>query len=178
MKIAVGCGKRNYGKGWLHVDGAHFDHVKYHDIFLEEFKDREADLIYACHLIAYFDRQEIIHLLECWRRVLRLGGILRIATPDFETMAQLYFNGKIALSDIVGPLYGKWPIDGKLVYHKTCYDSIELTWLLEDAGFKDVEEYDWRKTSHADIDDHSQSFIPKMDKEHGILISLNLECRR
>lgn len=178
MKIAVGCGKRYYGKGWVHIDGAHFEHVKYHDIYLNEFKWGEADLIYACHLLAYFDRAEAVQLLECWKRTLRPGGILRIATPDFQTMAQLFCNRKISLNDILGPIYGKWNIDGQTVYHKTCYDIDGLKYLLEDVGFKDVVEYDWRKTSHAHVDDHSQAYIPKMEKEHGTLISLNVECRK
>ena len=28
------------------------------------------------------------------------------------------------------------------------------------------------------LDDFAQAYIPYMDKEHGVLISLNAECRR
>jgi hypothetical protein len=34
----------------------------------------------------------------------------------------------------------------------------------------------WRETEHAHVDDFSQAYIPHMDKENGILISLNIEC--
>jgi hypothetical protein len=49
---------------------------------------------------------------------------------------------------------------------------------LESAGFTDVRRYDWRETEHAHIDDYSQAYIPHMDKENGILISLNVECAK
>ena len=47
---------------------------------------------------------------------------------------------------------------------------------LKSIGFKNVIKYDWRKTEHAMFDDHSQAYIPHMDKETGILMSLNIEC--
>ncbi|HAI38830.1 MAG TPA: methyltransferase, partial [Maribacter sp.] len=37
-------------------------------------------------------------------------------------------------------------------------------------------KYDWRQTEHAKFDDHSQAYIPHMDKENGTLISLNIEA--
>ena len=50
--------------------------------------------------------------------------------------------------------------------------------MLEQVGFTDVKRYDWRATEHAEIDDYSQAYHPHMDKENGVLVSLNVECRR
>ena len=36
--------------------------------------------------------------------------------------------------------------------------------------------YDWRQTLHKDHDDFSQAYVPHMDKEKGLLISLNVEA--
>jgi hypothetical protein len=47
---------------------------------------------------------------------------------------------------------------------------------LEIAGFTNVRRYDWRQTVHKDHDDFSQAYIPHMDKENGLLISLNVEA--
>ena len=47
---------------------------------------------------------------------------------------------------------------------------------LKQAGFINVRHYDWRNTEHAAVDDYSHAYIPHMDKEHGIQISLNVEC--
>ena len=58
------------------------------------------------------------------------------------------------------------------------YRHTELTRLLQDAGFGAVRRWDWRATEHAGIDDHSQAYYPHMDKEGGLLVSLNLEAER
>ena len=63
-----------------------------------------------------------------------------------------------------------------MIYHKTVYEFASLKKLLDECGFTDVRRYDWRQTIHRDYDDHSQAYIPHMDKEHGKLISLNVEC--
>ena len=50
--------------------------------------------------------------------------------------------------------------------------------MLEDVGFENVRRYDWRETEHAEIDDYAQAYFPHMDKENGLLISLNIECSK
>ena len=58
-------------------------------------------------------------------------------------------------------------------------DYVSLTdILIESVGMRDVREYDWRDTEHSQFDDHSQSYLPHMDKENGISMSLNVECRK
>ena len=47
--------------------------------------------------------------------------------------------------------------------------------LLERLGMKDIHRYDWEETEHSKFDDHSQAYMPHMDKENGTLISLNVE---
>jgi predicted SAM-dependent methyltransferase len=177
MKIHVGCGKRDFGSGWIHVDSAEFSHIDSNDIYLNKCQDDSADLIYASHLIAYFDRVEIKELLSRWYRVLKPGGILRLATPDFSQMSWLYQTGNISLKDILGPLYGRMRINRELVYHKTVYSFDDIREVLEYAGFKNVKTYSWRETEHAQFDDHSQAYLsPKGDKENGTIISLNVEA--
>jgi hypothetical protein len=51
-----------------------------------------------------------------------------------------------------------------------------LTRLLEDAGFTEIRHWDWRCTEHAHIDDYSQAYLPHLDKDNGLLMSLNLEA--
>jgi predicted SAM-dependent methyltransferase len=178
MKLHLGCGKRNFGDDWYHVDSERFDHVSDHDIFNLSIPDKSADLIYSSHMIEYLDREDVNLLLQSWAKKLKSGGTLRLAVPDFESMSKLYSSGKIKLRDILGPLYGKMTSDGKTIYHRTVYDLESLREVLEQNGFKNVRRYDWRVTEHANFDDHSQAYFPKMDKENGTLISLNVECEK
>ena len=82
---------------------------------------------------------------------------------------------KIHLKSILGPLYGKMEMADQTIYHKTTYDFGDLSSLLECVGINDIERYDWKNTEHSLYDDHSQAYIPHMNKENGTLISLNVE---
>jgi predicted SAM-dependent methyltransferase len=178
VKLHVGCGKR-YLPGFVHVDLADFPHIDHRRRVdqLDIFSDGAAELIYASHVLEYFDRLEAGHLLAEWRRVLCPGGRLRLAVPDFVALAEVYFRRR-NLDLILGPLYGRMEVEGtgQVIYHKTVYDLESLKMLLEECGFSAVRRYDWRQTIHRDYDDHSQAYIPHLDKEHGKLISLNVEC--
>lgn len=175
MKLHIGCGARDFGPEWVHIDGADYPHVSFHDITKLDFPDDTVDLIYASHVIEYFDREEIIPILQEWKRVLKTGGILRIAVPDFTAMTALYVTGE-PLKSFLGPLYGKMQMGDKTIYHKTVYDFPSLALLILNSGFKSARKYDWQQTDHAGFDDHSQAHIPHMDKKKGTLISLNIEC--
>ncbi|MDP3900883.1 MAG: methyltransferase domain-containing protein [bacterium] len=179
LKLHLGCGVRNF-PGFVNVDLAEYAHIHHKRSVdnLSIFKNDSADLIYASHVMEYFDRTEVRGVLKEWRRVLKKGGVLRLAVPDFEALARVYAKYK-RLDMILGPIYGRWEIRGKkkIVYHKTGYDFAFLTRLLEENCFANVRRYDWRKVEpHKSHDDFSQAYIPHMDKENGMLISLNVEA--
>lgn len=176
MKIHVGCGKRDFGHDWVHVDGAKYPHVQHEDVILKSYKSDIADVIYSSHIFEYWDREEGLSVLQGWYRVLRPGGILRLAVPDWDNMMIALSYNDFNLKDILGPLYGKMKMGDQTIYHKTVYNYPDLRDLLRVAGFKEARRYDWRQTDHAQFDDHSQAYLPKMDKDHGILISLNVEA--
>lgn len=176
MKLHLGCGKRDFGDSWHHIDNIDYPHVDSNDVTKLPYDNDSCDVIYASHLLEYFDRQEAVEVLKEWRRVLRLGGVLRLAVPNFEVLSKLYSKGVVTLDQVVGPLYGKW--NDPPIYHKTTYDFYSLEKVLNDCGFKSVRKYDWRKTEHSEHDDHSQAYIPHMDKDNGVLISLNVEATK
>lgn len=179
MKLNLGCWKRNI-PGFIHIDQADFPHIDYKTSIdkLPMFEDNTIDLIYCSHALEYFDRQQAKEVLKEWGRVLRFGGVLRVAVPDFEAMINVYKKYG-DLNKILGPLYGRMEIltpETTIIYHKTVYDFLSLTELLQSSGFGEVHRYDWQETIHKDYDDHSQAYIPHMDKENGLLISLNIEA--
>ncbi len=171
IKASVGCGKRDFGVGWINIDGGKFDHVFSHGVFLKEYPDDAFDLIYSSHLIAYFDRDEVMKLLSYWYKKLKPGGTLRIATPDCEFLFALYEQG-VELDKLLGPLYGKMKMGDKTIYHKTTYNFASIINVLSKAGFKRINIYDHKETDHAQFDDHSAAYI------NDTLISLNVECTK
>ena len=182
-KLHIGCGKRNFGTGWYHIDRGEYPHVNWRDAApLPQYKET-VDLIYSSHMLEYFSLEaarEVI--LPEWYRVLKYGGILRLAVPDFEAMARLYTERKFGLESFIGPLFGRMQIDedpdGVWSYHKVVYDFEMLSSLLVSCGFRNVRRWDWRKTEHTQFDDCSQAYLPKMDKINGTLISLNVEAEK
>ncbi len=178
IKINVGCGKRNHGKDWYHVDAHPYPHVDSSEVGLPSFRENEVNLIYTSHFLEYFSRQHATNLLGRWLYVLKPGGLLRLAVPDFEAMMKLYVFGRYGLQSFLGPIYGKMESDGKTIFHKTGYDFQTLKELLESVGFVNVERYNWRHTEHSHVDDHSQAYLPHMDKDNGTLISLNVEATK
>lgn len=178
MKINIGCGPRNFGSDWIHIDGGDYSHLDNKDIYLKSYRNNSINLIYASHFIEYFDREEVIEILICWKKKLKNKGKLRIAVPDFKKCADLYLKELFPLESFLGPLYGKMTMGKERIYHKTTFDFKSIKKILEKVGMKNIFIYDWRKTEHAQFDDHSQAYLPHMDKKNGELISLNVESNK
>lgn len=176
MKLHLGCGPRLI-PGFVHIDAQPAPHV---DIVgpVERLpmEDNSVSLIYASHVLEHFSRKAYKDVLREWFRVLRPGGILRLAVPDFAACAAIYYEDGLAdgLSGLVGLIIGGQRNEHD--FHKMIFDEAFLRRNLLDIGFKEVRRWDWRYTEHADIDDFSQAYIPHLSKEDGKLMSLNLEA--
>ncbi len=177
LKLHLGCGMR-YIPGFTHVDISNAPHIDYCCSVdnLCDFSDDSVDLIYAAHVLEHFGRHEVNAVLKGWYRVLKSGGVLRIAVPDFAAVVALYEQEGLqeGMSGLVGLVCGGQR--NHYDFHKIIFDESYLSFLLKKVGFKAVRSWDWRTTEHADIDDYSQSYIPHMDKQNGRLMSLNLEA--
>ena len=176
MKLHVGCGNVIL-PGWINVDIDNIPGVDIQDDVrtLTKIKDDSCDIIYASHVLEHFGRKEFESILKVWNKKLKINGILRLAVPDFEKAIEWYNDTK-KIEDVIGLISGgqKTEFD----YHKMIYDRKFLTKVLKICGFDDVKEWEWRQTEHGQFDDYSQSYLPHMDKENGMLMSLNLEGRK
>ncbi len=176
MKLHLGCGRR-FIPGYVHVDVVdhpHVDHVSSIDN-LSFLPDASVQVIYNCHVLEHFRRRDVARVLLEWRRVLAPGGLLRTAVPDFAALCDVYTRTR-DLGLVVGPIFGRQDYLYNIHYNIFDFDSLKAQ--LEAAGFTSVRRYDWRTTEHSGVDDFSQAYIPHMDKERGVLISLNVECER
>lgn len=176
FKLHLGCGRR-YIPGFYHVDvlpAPHVDRVG-SATDLSWAADDSVDLIYASHLLEHFGRAEYPAILAEWHRVLRPGGILRLAVPDFAACAKLYYERGLedGLSGLIGLICGGQR--DQYDFHKMIFDEPFLTKALLAAGFSAARRWDWRQTEHAAIDDYSQAYLPHLNKETGMLMSLNIE---
>ncbi|MGP1282793.1 MAG: methyltransferase domain-containing protein [Parasphingopyxis sp.] len=176
-KLHLGCGSKHI-EGFFHVDALDYPHVD-HQGPADDLSFIESDtvgLIYACHILEHFGRAEYMDVLREWHRVLRPGGVLRLAVPDFAACARLYAEGALerGIEDIRGLLCGGQR--DEYDYHKIIFDEERLADDLKTVGFAETRLWDWRETEHSDLDDYSQSYLPHMDKDNGTLMSLNIEA--
>ena len=117
----------------------------------------------------------MVSVLREWNRVLKVGGVLRVAVPDFEAVAAEYQEKK-DLQCFQGLLYGGQTYDYN--YHHVAFDYKLLEYFLSEAGFSDVSRYDWRDFLPKDYDDYSRAYLPHLDFNHGRLMSLNVVTKK
>jgi predicted SAM-dependent methyltransferase len=113
--------------------------------------------------------------LKEWYRVLKKDGILRLAVPDFKAIVNVYMENN-DIEQVMGLLHGGQNHEYNIHYRS--FDFSSLSNLLKKVGFENVYRYDWKETVHKNYDDFSQAYIPHMDKENGMLMSLNVEAKK
>ena len=167
MKLHIGCGKR-YLAVYVHIDPADYPHIDYRVRAdkLEMIEDGSAEIIYASHILEYYDRTEVPAVLKEWNRVLKKEGIIRLAVPDYEKL-WLVYQKTGDISKILGPLFGRWEVPGtdEIIYHKTVYDYNSLKTILEENGFEKIKRWDWKEVftgENEGFDDYSQAYFPHM----------------
>lgn len=176
LLIHLGCGKKII-PGWVNVDILpHCDSVVSDDVStLETFEDNSADEIYACHVLEHFGRHKTHDVLSIWNKKLKPGGILRVSVPNFRAICDWYFISN-NINDVLGLLVGGQK--DEFDYHKVVFDFHSLANMLRQAGFEDIDYYDWNDLDHSYLDDYSQAYLPHMQKESGMLMSLNVIAKK
>jgi predicted SAM-dependent methyltransferase len=152
VKVHVGCGD-NLLDAWLNTDLSEMNRggVVYLDATQPlPFENGTVDLVFSEHMIEHLGYQEGVGFLnECYR-VLKPGGVCRIATPTFEFLNELYNDrtGKYSA-------YLQWSIDqwvgGEITTpvmvvngfvrnwgHQFIYDSETLTRIFRSVGFVEI----------------------------------------
>jgi len=176
IKLHLGCGGKNI-EGFINIDARDIPGVDQVDDIktLSKYKANSVDLIYASHVLEHVGRLEYMDVLKRWHEILKIGGTLRIAIPDVEQVFNHYQKfGNLKV--LRGLLWGGQK--NSFDYHCIGWDFKIIQEDLKEIGFVDIERYDWRKTEHSHIDDYSQCYLPHMNKENGMLMSLNVEAKK
>jgi predicted SAM-dependent methyltransferase len=107
-----------------------------------------ADFIYSSHFLEHLDQASGQRLMEECFRVLKPGGVLRIAVPDLEYAWEMYRRGEKErmIHDFFFTGEG-----GGLGQHRYAYDYQMLSTLLHDVGFNQVERSDFQEGATPDL---------------------------
>jgi predicted SAM-dependent methyltransferase len=173
-KLHIGAGRVQL-PGFINLDlFDNFQQDMYADLTRLPWEEGSFDLIYACHVLEHCHRKMISVTLHHWYSMLRKGGVLRLAVPSFDAIAERYRETR-DVEELMGLLYGRQ--DYPRNNHFITFNHDSLSAYLKRAGFRKVRSWDWRKTEHASFDDFSQCRLPHMsDGPDTIWCSLNLEA--
>lgn len=171
--LHLGCGKVNH-PAFINVDGipdAHIHYVRKIDD-LSLFKNDSIDLIYASHCLEHFSHRKVLSVVAEWRRVLKVGGTLRLSVPDFDALVRMYQDYGNDLTPIMEALCGGQ--DYKYNYHYTVFNKSFMVMLLAQAGYENIREWKPGMDELTSLDDWSDKYIDGSDGKYPI--SLNIEA--
>lgn len=91
--LNLGCGER-YHPEWTNVDiTSSSPYVQAHDLTKGiPFPDGSFDVVYHSHLLEHFQKDAALCFVKECHRVLRGGGIIRVAVPDLESVVRMYLE--------------------------------------------------------------------------------------
>jgi SAM-dependent methyltransferase len=140
-RLHIGCGDR-YLDGWVNIDlvapGA--------DLNLDvraglPFSDGEAGAVYVAHLLEHLEyKEEALSFLADCRRVLRPGGIIRIAVPDIRSFATAYVRRDSAFFRRFERLWERAPSDTDLASYLHYAGAGDFPWVMDRHRFGYDEE--------------------------------------
>lgn len=142
LRLNLGSRNRSMRKlGFTNVDiDAHKDVDIVADVKnLYSVEDRSVQEIYASHILEHFPHTETLSVLEEWNRVLKPGGTLYVAVPDFKRTVEIYTKAGSGLCDWVQNF-----LMGDQIYetafHYALFDFDRLAALLQGAGFSNPKQ--------------------------------------
>lgn len=111
--------------------------------------DACADFAVASHFLEHLSKSHGERLVADAQRVLRPGGVLRIAIPDLATSIAAYEEGR--KEEAMDGIFEDWEL-GDFARHRYMYDFDMLAGLLTRAGFSDVTRCGHREGRVPDLD--------------------------
>lgn len=190
-KLQIGCGPYPL-EGWLNTDLL-TNYRKESPFFLDAGKpfpipDASFDYVYSEHLFEHLTFLQANNMLKECYRILKPGGIIRIATPNLKFLVDLYDHPEKSINKAYlehdaersgmpfGPAYTisrfhtSWG-------HQIIYDPETLTHFLESVGFSNVRPCEVSLSDHEDLCGVEQHF-KFLKPEFNLLETMILEACR
>lgn len=96
-----------------------------------------AEIVRASHVCEHLNHADARHAIVTWARLLKPGGILKIAVPDLKWIAEKYLAGeKLPIASYI--MGGQQDAED---YHRTVFDEEDLRACMEMAGLTDIKPW-------------------------------------
>lgn len=159
VMLNIGCGT-DYKAGWINIDNNSDDNIEKLDLNWDlrnplPFEENSVDYIFNEHFLEHLTLEEAQLSIKDFMRVLKKGGVMRIAMPNLVDVVDLYNNPnwksetflkKFGL-DFVQTKAELININFRWWGHKWLYDWEELERRLKDAGFSNIRQCELRKST-------------------------------
>lgn len=150
MKLHLGCGTKRLPPPWVNADAAEGADRVLNLTNLWPVEAGSCDWIYTSHTLEHVEFDSIPKVLSGLHRILTPGGKLTIATIDIVGIYENRYRKGLRAASWNAAIYGEtWGLERPFIAHKSCFDSVLLAGLLEDAGFRDVRR--WEPKDHPEI---------------------------
>lgn len=163
VKLNIGCGT-DYKDGWINIDNNSDDNIEKLDLNWDlrnplPFKDGSIDYIFNEHFIEHLTVEESQQAIKDLMRVLKPGGVMRIAMPNLEDSIEIYLDKNWKKREFVKEHSLQWietpaellNISFRSWGHKWIYDWTELKRRLKQAGYEDVKRCKYSASTHKDL---------------------------
>jgi predicted SAM-dependent methyltransferase len=175
--LHIGAGPKRL-EGWLNTDliggEVHLDLERTLPL-----PDASLAYVFGEHMIGALSEQAAMRLLRELHRVLRPGGVLRLATPDLEKLIAIYRdeNPVVAREDYARYLdaeTGKPHATPCQLFNdvvrlwgiRYTYDEEDLTRRLHETGFADIERVEPGESRHAalrGLERHGEAWVNRAE---------------
>jgi predicted SAM-dependent methyltransferase len=173
LRLHIGCGQIN-SPHFTNIDALPYPHVHIvsNDILrLPMFQNACADMVYMCHVLEHVPRKQLGEVIRELRRVLKIGGVLRLSVPDFDLLLAMYKDACNDVTAIADPLLGSH--SNEYDVHYAMFNRRFLTELLLRNGFREVRGWDPHHCEFHDFDDWASKTIDRSGISYPV--SLNIE---
>ena len=169
MKLYVG--SRNYkpdGYVTVDIDPANKPDIVADITNMTSVADASCDEVVAGHVLEHIEWPDSFAAIAEFARVLKPGGVVKIAVPDMASLMRMLLGGESAFH-VMGLIYGLGGRVNTFERHRYGFTLGMLADILETLGFG---EFDWWNSSLADA---SNGWAPRgLDERIGM--SLNMQA--
>lgn len=165
VMLNIGCGT-DYKDGWINIDNNSDNNIEKLDLNWDlreplPFEGESIDYIFNEHFLEHLTIDEAQVIIKDFLRVLKKGGVLRIAMPDLREVVENYLDKEWRKRPFIkkfGLEFIKTPAELMNINfswwgHKWLYDWEELERRLEEAGCTNIAKCGLGKSKHKDLRD-------------------------
>lgn len=163
LMLNIGCGT-DYKKGWVNVDNNSDNNIEKLDLNWDlrnplPFEDNTVDFIFNEHFFEHLEVEEARAAMKDLMRILKPGGVMRVAMPDLEWVVDNYLHLSIENDPMIknrdmgfvktraerlNMSFSWWG-------HKWLYDWEELERRANEAGYTKVKRCKQSKSTHPEL---------------------------